>query len=299
MNQKLVVVLAGGRSPERAVSERSGQAVRKALEETGFTPLLLDPARPGFTRRLNETEGIYAVFLALHGPGGEDGIIQGFLETIGLPYTGSGVSASSLAINKALSKKLFISEGIPVPPFVDPDSLPLVVKPVSGGSTLGITVVREKRDLEAAVSESRRYDHRVFMEKFIPGTEITVSILGNDNPRVLPSIEIVPAGGFYDYQAKYLPGGSRHIIPPRLPEKVVKRAEQVVLRAHNLLGCRGFSRGEVIVSRDGQPWLLELNTIPGLTETSLFPDAALAAGISFNELVVTLLALAREKNNTL
>ncbi|MFA5392901.1 MAG: D-alanine--D-alanine ligase [Candidatus Ratteibacteria bacterium] len=292
---KTVVVLAGGDSPEREVSLRSGTGVARALKEGGFAVKVLDPIEPDFPAKLLGVKNIYAVFIALHGGKGEDGTIQGFLETLGLPYTGSGILASGLAIDKILSKHLFVSAGLPVPPACLPRDLPLVVKPAHGGSTLGISIVKKKNDLAAALALARKYDARILTEKFISGIEITVGILGNENPRILPAIQIVPASGFYDYQAKYAPGGSRHLIPPELPFKWVCRAGEVVLAAHRLLGCRGLSRSEVIIDQNGNPYLLDVNTIPGFTATSLFPEAAAAAGISFGELTRQLVELARER----
>jgi len=291
---KKVVVLAGGKSSEREISLRSGAAVAKSLRENGFEVVTLDPADKRFASRIVEIPDIYSVFISLHGPGGEDGTIQGFLETLGFPYTGSGVLASSLALDKILAKRLFISAGLPTPPSCPPLSFPMVSKPSRSGSTIGISIVRREEDLEPALKEARRYDSQVLMECYIPGTEVTVSILGNENPRVLPSIEIVPASGFYDYQAKYAPGGSKHIIPPALPEEWVSKAEGVVLEAHQLLGCRGLSRSEVIIDKGGNPYILDVNTIPGFTETSLFPESAKAAGISFNELTLKLIELSRQ-----
>ncbi|MFH0797368.1 MAG: D-alanine--D-alanine ligase [Candidatus Omnitrophota bacterium] len=288
-----VVVLSGGKSSEREISLRSGAAVAKSLKENGFEVVTLDPADKRFAPRILEIADVYSVFIALHGPGGEDGTIQGFLETLGFPYTGSGVLASSLALDKILAKRLFISAGLPTPPFCPPVFFPLVSKPARSGSTIGISIVKKEEDLEAALKEARRYDNQVLMEQYISGTEVTVSILGNENPRVLPSIEIVPASGFYDYQAKYAPGGSKHIIPPRLPEEWVSKTEEVVLKAHKLLGCRGLSRSEVIIDKEGNPYILDVNTIPGFTETSLFPESARAAGISFNELTLKLIELSR------
>ncbi|HNQ35631.1 MAG TPA: D-alanine--D-alanine ligase, partial [bacterium] len=274
-----IAVLAGGDSPEREVSLRSGAAVARALESRGFETVTLDPAAPGFAGALLAGGPPRAAFVALHGGSGENGTIQGFLETLGIPYTGSGVLASALAMDKLLSKQIFLASGVPVPPPCGPGELPLVVKPACGGSTLGISIVRTPGQLAAARRLALRYDRRLLMERFIPGVEITVSILGNRRPRILPSIEIVPVGSdFYDYRAKYQSGGSRHIIPPRLPEAFRRRAERAALRAHQVLGCRGLSRSEVIVDREGRPYLLDVNTIPGFTETSLFPDAAAAAG---------------------
>jgi len=291
---KTVVVLAGGDSPEREVSLHSGAGVARALKEAGFAVKVLDPAKPDFPSKLLGVKNVYVVFIALHGGKGEDGTIQGFLKTLELPYTGSGILASGLAMDKILSKQLFVSAGLLVSPVCSPRDLPLVVKPVHGGSTLGISIVKKKASLAAALDLVHKYDSRILMEKFIPGTEITIGILGNDNPRILPAIQIVPASGFYDYQAKYAPGGSRHLIPPELPRKWVSRAGEVVLAAHRLLGCRGFSRSEVIIDQKGNPYLLDVNTIPGFTATSLFPEAAAAAGISFGELTRQLVELARE-----
>ena len=292
---KTVVVLAGGDSPEREVSLHSGAGVAQALKEAGFSVKVLDPIKPDFPGKLLGVKNIYAVFIALHGGKGEDGTIQGFLETLRLSYTGSGILASGLAIDKIISKQLFVSAGLSVPPACLSRDFPLVVKPSHGGSTLGISIVKKKADLAPALDLARKYDARILMEKFIPGTEITIGILGNDNPRILPAIQIVPASGFYDYQAKYAPGGSRHLIPPELPQKWVKQAGEAVLAAHRLLGCRGFSRSEVIIDQKGNSYLLDVNTIPGFTATSLFPEAAAAAGISFGELTRQLVELAREK----
>ncbi|MCX5641671.1 MAG: D-alanine--D-alanine ligase [Candidatus Omnitrophica bacterium] len=292
---KKVVVLAGGDSSEREVSLQSGTGVARALKEAGFAVTILDPAEPGFPGKLLKIKNVYAVFIALHGGKGEDGTIQGFLETIGLFYTGSGIMASGLAMDKILSKNIFISAGLPVPPACSSRDFPLVVKPARGGSTLGISIVKKKAGLAAALNLARKYDARILTEKFIAGTEITVGILGNENPRILPAIQIVPASGFYDYRAKYVPGASRHLIPPELPQKWVSRASEVVLAAHRLLGCRGLSRSEVIIDQKGNPYLLDVNTIPGFTATSLFPEAAAAVGISFGELTRQLVELARAK----
>jgi len=202
---RTIVVLAGGNSPEREVSLRSGAAVARGLEKRGVKVKILDPVEPDFIQKLLAIKDIYAVFIALHGCGGEDGTIQGFLETLGIPYTGSGVLASAVALDKFLSKKLFLAAGIPVPAFCPPFTFPLVVKPARGGSTIGVSIVEKMEDLEAAVQSARKYDNRVLMEEFIAGNEITVSILGNDQPRILPTIQILSPGGFYDYQAKYTP----------------------------------------------------------------------------------------------
>lgn len=289
-----ILVLAGGCSDERTVSLASGAAVAGALRAAGFAVEVMDPAAAGFARDICcRAPRVAAVFIALHGRGGEDGTMQGFLETLGLPYTGSGVAASALAFDKVRAKIFFGRAGLSVPPFSPRRRLPLVVKPVRGGSTLGVSLVREPGELPAALARARACGSGVFLERYIAGTELAIGVLGDSPPQVLPPIEIVPAGGFYDYEAKYVPGGSRHFIPARLDPAAARAAAALVLRAHCLLGCRGFSRGEVIVDRHGRPWLLEINTIPGFTGTSLFPEAAAAAGYSLPALVRRLVDQAR------
>lgn len=293
-----VIVLSGGSSPEREVSTWSGRAVSKALAGEGFAVTVLDPADPGFSGAISARRAKgEPVFLALHGPGGEDGTIQGFLETLGLPYTGSGVAASALASDKLASKALFASAGLPVPRLRGPGDLPVVVKPVTGGSTIGISIVREPGALPGAIEEAAGAgDGRWFLEEFIEGVELTVGILGSgDDARALPPIEIEPAGGFYDFEAKYRPGGSRHIMPPRIGTGPCARAAAIALRAHRALGCRDLSRSEMIIDRQGRIHLLELNTIPGFTGTSLYPEAAAAAGIPFGKLARVLVEMARDR----
>ncbi|MFB3881597.1 MAG: D-alanine--D-alanine ligase [Armatimonadota bacterium] len=247
------------------------------------------------------------VFIALHGGAGENGTVQGLLELLGIPYTGSGVLASALAINKIMSKKVFEREGIPTPPWVSVSSrddsaadrilstlgLPCVVKPSCEGSTIGISIVRAADQLPGALDTAFSYGPQVLVERFIAGTEITGPVLGNDDAQVLPLIEIVPDTGFYDYRAKYTAGATQEIVPARLPIATAQRARELTLRAHTALGCRGISRVDMIVGPD-DVYVLEVNTIPGMTDTSLVPRAAEAAGISFPELVDRLVRLALE-----
>ncbi len=247
------------------------------------------------------------VFIALHGGTGENGAVQGLLELLGIPYTGSGVLASALAMNKIMAKKIFEQEGIPTPKWIalreheptDPESLleriglPCIVKPACEGSTIGVTVVKEKQDLLPALELAFRYGSEVLIEEFITGTEITGPVLGNNEAQVLPLVEIVPDGGFYDYEAKYTPGATQEIVPARIPETSAAKARELTLRAHHALGCRGISRVDLIVTPE-EVYVLEVNTIPGLTETSLVPRAAEAAGISFSQLVDRLIELALE-----
>ncbi len=297
-----IVVLFGGESPEREVSLLSGRAVARALKKKGYKIFLLDPAKKNFFKKILEVKP-ECVFIALHGGMGEGGSIQGFLEVLKIPYTGSGVRASAVCLNKIMTKKILAYHKLPTPEFVEvekgkkislPFSLPAVVKPANLGSTIGIKIVKDERQLKSAIKECFSIDDQVFVEKYISGTEVTVGILGNDNPEVLPVIEIETPTGFYDYKAKYTTGGSRHIIPPRLKEKTVKKIESISLNAYKILGCSGLARMELI-ERRGIPYILDVNTIPGLTDMSLFPDAARARGISFENLCEKIVMFA-EKN---
>jgi D-alanine-D-alanine ligase len=298
-----VVVLMGGRSPEREISLKTGRRISSALAEVGYNVLEVDP-KGDFIKGLNDFRPD-VVFIALHGRYGEDGTIQGLLEVLGYPYTGSGVLASALCMDKVMAKKVLLYEGISTPPFriitagecqerqrtetadrlIEELGLPLVVKPSRQGSTIGVSVVRKAEELEKAITDAFRYDQTVFAEKFIDGVEVTASIIGTKNPRVLPLLEIVPATGFYDYTAKYSPGMSQHIIPARIPQDVAERVEELALRSYRALGCRQFARVDFMIDREDTPFVLEVNTIPGMTETSLLPDSAKAAGITFAELV--------------
>ncbi len=249
------------------------------------------------------------VFIALHGGAGENGTVQGLLDLLDIPYTGSGVLASALGLNKIISKRLFEQAGISTPKWVplraseragaaarvrEALGLPCVIKPAQEGSSIGVTIVRAAEELEPALDLAFQYGPEVLAEEFIAGTEITGPVLGNEDPQVLPLVEIVPASGFYDYHAKYTPGATEEIVPARLSEKTAQRARELTLAAHRLLGCRGMSRVDMIVGAD-DVYVLELQTIPGLTETSLLPRSAAAAGISFEQLVDRLIELALEK----
>ncbi len=250
------------------------------------------------------------VFIAIHGGAGENGTLQGMLDLLGIPYVGSGVLASAMALNKVVAKKLFEREGIPTPKWIAVKAsgragaaarivaelgLPCVVKPASEGSSIGVTIVREEPQLEPALDLAFRYGPEVLVEEFIRGIEITGPVLGNDDPEVLPLIEIVPSQQyeFYDYEAKYQPGATEEIIPARITEAQAARARELTLAAHQALGCRGMSRVDMIVGPD-DVYVIELQTIPGLTDTSLLPRAAEAAGIPFPKLVDRLIELALE-----
>ncbi len=305
-------VLMGGRSAEREVSLRTGDAIYRALINKGYTAAKID-VDFDVVEKIKE-ENVELAFLALHGKYGEDGTIQGMLEMLGIPYTGSGVLTSALAMDKIATKKIIIIEGLPTPRFhlVDKrqamaeglqktsDSvyqemgLPMVVKAPTQGSTIGISFVHKKEEIIPALELAFQYDPVALVEQFIEGVELTASVLGNDEPVALPLIEIVSATGVYDYEAKYTVGMSDHIIPPRIPDEQQSIIKDLAVRTYKALGCRGLSRVDFIVDHSGAPFILEVNTIPGMTVTSLFPDAARAAGIEFEDLVEKLVKLSLE-----
>lgn len=302
-----VALLAGGASGERDISIASGQGAREALEEAGFNVMTFDPVIRSDLRSL--MDGNFDVaFLCLHGKYGEDGTIQGMLEVLGIPYTGSGVWSSALAIDKIRAKVFYRHYGIPTPDsitmydeptmsgaeVIEKVGSPCVVKPANEGSALGVHIVKTPEEVEEALKESFQHDREVLIETYIKGTELTVSVLGNDDPVALPVIKIVPQAEFYDFQSKYAPGGSQHICPAPLSPEETERVQKTALAAHKALGCRGVSRTDIIMDEQGKCWTLETNTVPGMTSTSLFPDAGRAAGYSFPELCTKLIELALE-----
>ncbi|NLW44160.1 MAG: D-alanine--D-alanine ligase [Syntrophomonadaceae bacterium] len=306
-----IAVLMGGKSREREVSLRSGKAVTEALLRKGYDAIPVDAAED-VTAKLKEIKPDLA-FIALHGRYGEDGTIQGLLEVMELPYTGSGVACSAICMDKVLTKKLLIYEGIPTAPFTVIDredyyqnsgavlekitndlGLPVVVKPATQGSSIGTSIIREEKALDGAVAEALSMSEQAVAEKFIDGVEITASVLGNNEPVVLPLIEIVPAQGFYDYEAKYTPGGSAHIIPARISDQAAEKVNSIARRIYRSFNCRGFSRIDFLIDSSEQPWVLEVNTIPGMTDLSLFPDAAGHYGMGYDDLVEEIVKLAVE-----
>ncbi len=302
-----VAVLKGGVSAEREISLVTGEQVEDALREAGFSVVSIDTGEPGFIDRIQDC-GADVAFICLHGRFGEDGTIQGLLDLIGMPYVGSGVMASAVGMDKAMSKAVFGAHGLLTPRHVcvrrdEPvDTTVLagdigghcVVKPVREGSALGVTIVHGADELPAALEEAFRYDDDVLVEEFVEGVEVTVGVLGTREPHSLPTLEIVPVNEFYDFDAKYTPGHSDHIIPARVSEKANTECERVAIEAHKALGCAGVSRVDVIVTPDDEIYVLEVNTIPGMTKTSLLPDAARAAGIEFPELCTLLVTGALE-----
>jgi len=292
-----VAVLLGGRSAEREVSLKSGRAVLAALKSRGVDAHAFDPAR----RALSGLKRFDRVFIALHGRYGEDGTIQGALELMGIPYTGSGVMASALAMDKWRTKLVWKAAGIPTPNFVLLDEhsdfdlvakqlgLPIFVKPASEGSSIGISKVTQASGLRAAYEEAARYDRLVLAEEFIAGAEIQVPILGE---ATLPSIRIETPREFYDYEAKYLLDNTRYTCPAGLPQAQEEQIAELVQQAFRVLGCRGWGRADLIVTTSGVPYFLEMNTSPGMTDHSLVPMAARKAGIPFDQLVLNILELA-------
>ena len=302
-----VALLCGGKSGEREVSLASGASVETALLEAGFKVTKLDPSVKEDLITLVSTSFDVA-FLALHGKGGEDGSIQGFLETIDLPYTGSRIWASATAVNKIVSKYFYNKAGIATPqsmviesPKVTAQEIkaqvgcPCVVKAATEGSALGVYICNSEQDIADAVQKVFMVDSSAFAESFISGSEFTVGVLGEKDPKALPVIKIIPVNEFYDYESKYAEGGSQHICPAPLSEEETIQAQKLALEAHKVLHCEGVSRTDLIQDQNGKFWVLETNTLPGMTATSLLPDAARVIGLNFSELCTRMVFDALEK----
>ena len=296
LKNKKIGVLCGGTSSEREISLMSGKAVYEAIKKLGFDVVLIDVDKNVATKLVKEK--IQIAYVILHGAMGEDGTIQGMLEIMGIAYTGCGVFSSAASIDKIISKKMFEYAKIPTAkwftieknkPF-DMPNFPVVVKPASQGSAIGISIVKNKKEFEKAVKLAFSFEDRVLVEQYIKGMEITVGVL---NGKPLPVIEIVPKGKFYDFKSKYTLGQSTHIIPARLPNKVLKKAQDIALKIFSEFMCNGICRVDMIVDKKNSIYVLELNTLPGMTKTSLFPDAAKYIGMSFENLVLEILKSAR------
>jgi D-alanine-D-alanine ligase len=304
MASQPVVVAMGGASLEREISLRGGHRVARALRELGYKVHSLDVDARFIEAVLEIQPGL--VFIAMHGRGGEDGTLQELLQTLSIPYTGSDVLASALCMDKVLFKRMLVQHGIPTPAFhsfsetafremggastfpslLTQLGMPVVVKPVAQGSAIGIRFVESAEQFPAAILGAFGYGDRVLVERRIVGRELAVSIMGSpENPVALPIVELHTPGGFYSYEAHYTIGGVRLEVPAPLSEQERARVEEVALQSYSLMGCRDFARVDVILEEDGRPQVLEINTIPGLTETGITPAAADAAGMSFNELV--------------
>jgi D-alanine-D-alanine ligase len=308
-----VAVLMGGRSLEREVSFMSGHRVAEALEEKGHQVVRLD-VDENLVDNLKR-EDVDLAYIALHGKYGEDGTIQELLEILDIPYTGPGVYSSRVGFDKALSKEIFMLEGIPTAPFFALSSgtfkemggsgvlgdiirkigLPIVVKPACQGSALGIKIAKTRDELPNALIAALSYDDKVVIEKYIKGTEVSISILGNDNPKPLPIVEIIPKKEFFDFESMYTMGMTDYFVPARLSDEMAKKVEEIALKVHKALKCRDVSRVDMKIGEDDIPYVLELNTSPGMTETSLLPMAAQAAGIEFSDLVEKLVNMALKR----
>ena len=267
-----------------------------AIKKLGFKTVLIDVNKNVAQKLVKEK--IDVAYITLHGTPGEDGTIQGMLEVMGIPYTGCGVFSSSASIDKIISKKMFEYAKISTAEWTIIEKLkpfkeipfPVVVKPASQGSAIGISIVKNKKEFEKAVKLAFSYEDRILVEKYIKGVEITAGVL---NGKPLPVIEIVPKGKFYDFKSKYTVGQSTHIIPARLPERVLKKIQNIALKVYDEFRCNGTCRVDMIVDKNNDIYVLELNTLPGMTQTSLFPDAAKSMGLSFEDLVLEILKSAK------
>jgi D-alanine-D-alanine ligase len=306
LKSKTIGVLMGGTSSERDVSLKSGSAIYRALKSLEYNVIPVDVGDD--ICAVLKKKKIDAAFIALHGGHGENGALQGMLEVMNMPYTGSGILASALAMDKEASKKVFLYHGLPVPPFAvvslkDFKSmfkkgagskgtlktgfpLPWVVKPVSEGSSIGVEIVRNASSLKGVMKKAFSYGEKVIVEKFIDGREVQIGIL---NDKVLGGVEVKPSLEFYNYEAKYTAGLTEYILPPKLGSKTYERAKRTALAAHVALGCSGATRVDLIIDSEGNPYVLEVNTIPGMTATSLLPKIAQTAGLSFPDLLEKIL----------
>jgi len=309
MDKLKIAVLCGGPSPEHEVSLASGKNIFGALDRAKFVPELVvwgkDDTPPLSSEELRKFD---LVFIAMHGPFGEDGTVQAFLELLGIPYAGSGVVASRLGMDKVASKLLFRTANIPTPDYqvtrkveqgikiLKMIGLPCVVKPSSQGSSIGVAIVRRKKDFKKVFDTAIKFDGRVIVERYIKGREINCGILGNKNPFALPLIEIIPEKEFFDYQAKYDPALAKEITPASLDRETARKMQDLALKAYQVLGCRGFARVDMFLEEGGRIYVSEVNTIPGLTKNSLLPKEARAVEITFPQLLEMIINFALEKD---
>ena len=312
MKKLTIALLAGGISSEREISLQSGDQVYEALDKKKFDVIRYDP-KTDLNRLVAEAPNIDAALIILHGPYGEDGTVQGLLDLLDIPYQGSGVLGSAIAMNKLVSKQLYERFGLPVPPYIviqhnnaiNPEEyleklgMPLVVKPVRGGSSVGVSIVKSKDSLKNAVDEAFTHDDTVLIESYIDGIELTGGVIGNKNLEALPIIEIIPdkEHEFFDYEAKYTAGITREICPARIDEDLTVKAQTYAKMAHSSLFCKGYSRTDMILKKR-EIYIIETNTIPGMTATSLLPLAAGAAGIGFSQLLDRLIELSIEEHKS-
>jgi len=313
MKKLTIALLSGGKSSEREVSLKSGDHVYEALDKEKYKVIRYDP-KTEINRLVADASKIDAGLIILHGPFGEDGTVQGLLDLLGIPYQGTGVLGSALAMNKIAAKKLYEKAGLPVPPYIavnrgeeiDPEKianqlgLPLVVKPVQGGSSIGISIIKSTQALKNAANIAFEQDDSILIETYIKGIEITGSVIGNEKLKSLPIVEIIPnkEHEFFDYEAKYTAGLTQEICPARISDDFTEKAQRYAKIAHSALFCKGYSRTDMIL-KNNDIYVLETNTIPGMTPTSLLPLAAATAGISFSELLDTLIELSTQVSHPL
>ena len=289
-------VLLGGNSDEREISIKSGKAIVTACKDLGHDVIELDP-KNGIDSLFNDIEPLDLVFNGLHGGDGENGVIQGFLQSIGKRFTGSQNESSAICMDKRVSKALVHRKKILTPNWISIDKdekipiehgikYPLIVKPNDQGSTIGIKIVKNDKELEGAVNLARKYSNIVLIEAFVSGREITVSIIGN---KTYPIVEIIPLNNFYDYESKYTKGMTDYSCPADLGNELTQKIQNIALKIHILLGCRHYSRVDFILDKELTPWFLEINTLPGMTETSLIPKSVKAAGMNFKILIQTII----------
>lgn len=307
LQKRNIAIFAGGYSKEKEVSLRSGKAVLEALKRSGLNPVLIDPQNEKFIHNIYKYK-IDLVFMALHGGFGEDGSIQGLLNLLNITYTGSGVEASALAMNKILTKIVLKENKILTSPYyvinnnknledecnniLKKISFPMVLKPSSEGSSFGVFIIKEKNDLFLTIKKVQKEFKQIFVEKFIKGRNITVGILGKE---ILPILELRPKTEFYDYKAKYTAGLTEFILPAHFPKRIYEKIQKLALKIHNVLGCKDFSRIDMIIDENNKSFVLEVNTLPGLTDLSDFPAQAKTAGISYDQLILKILNLALER----
>lgn len=316
-NKKRIALLYGGSSSEREISLKTGLMIKKNLTPKKFRVKLIDTGKNNWQKYLVSNKNKFDLaFVALHGKGGEDGVIQGFLESIGLPYTGSEVMSSAVGMDKILSLTIFKSQQIIIPPHLITNrkkflknkatvinkinqslGLPCIIKPNNGGSSVGVFLVKKKGEIEKIINQVSDFDNVILVEKYLKGIELTAGVLGNwDNPDsliALPIIEIIPNSKheLFDYVAKYTKGVSEEIVPARISRQLTKKIQKLTLKAYKAFNCRGFARFDIILVGN-IPYFLEVNTIPGMTETSLLPKAAKAYGLSFPQMLEMIINLA-------
>lgn len=307
MSKIKVAVIMGGISSEHDVSIMSGKEIIKNLDKTKYIvkPILIDKRGRGIEKIIKIKPDV--AMIALHGKGGEDGCIQGFLESVGVPYTGSGITASAIGMDKIIFRELMKIEKISIPNYVVIEKTtknivptfepPYFVKPFNGGSSVGVSFVKDRKGLTKAVNLAFKYSDKVIIDKNVKGLEVNCGVVGNKNPKALPVIEIHPlAGRFFDYKSKYAKGGSEEIVPARIDDKIAKKIQDISLKVYKAVGCRGYARVDFILENDAYPVVLEINTLPGMTSTSLLPKEAKAVGITYSRLLDMIITYALKEN---